>query len=108
MADWKLARDAEVDGALRAVASRAALEKEEGNRLFKEGKYCEAYTAYKRGVDLFEGFCQPALTGEPRRLLATLCCNAAQALLRSGVDGATGEGARRMADRALALEPTNA
>mmetsp|Transcript_34894 Transcript_34894/g.64614 ORF Transcript_34894/g.64614 Transcript_34894/m.64614 type:complete len:240 (-) Transcript_34894:53-772(-) len=108
MANWKRDRDAEVGAALADALKVAELGKEDGNRLFQDGQFEAAFNSYKRSIDALEGFSQQTLNAEgARKNCVTLYNNAAQALLKSKAPGAATEGARQMADKALALEPTN-
>lgn len=108
MSDWRRAKDVQVGNALGDIVAVAELDKAEGNRLFQEGQYQASYAAYKKSLDAFEDFSEAMLTTEAKKLVVALYCNAAQALLRcTDVSGASSDGARVMAEKALELEPTN-
>lgn len=78
-------------------------EKDDGNKLFASGQHRLASAAYQRGLDIFRGTPTFELDGNAQKLLISLYCNAAQAMLKCGDN----EGAREMADGALKLDPAN-
>lgn len=80
--------------------------KAEGNRLFASGDYELAISEYERGVNLFKEYSPQVLNREAKKMLVTLQSNAAQACLKLGTADFP-EAARRFADQALKLEPTN-
>jgi len=101
-------RGAGIQDALRDAIKTAEVLEDTGNRLFQEGSFYDAYKAYRRGVSGFDACAAESLSEEARSLNVTLCCNAAQALLRcTAPDGASTSLACSMANRALALDPTN-
>jgi len=108
LSDWRRAKDVQAGNALGDIVAVAELDKAEGNRLFQAGQYQASYAAYKKSLDAFEDFSPAMLTAEAKKLVVALYCNAAQALLRcTDVPGASSDGARAMAEKALDLEPTN-
>lgn len=78
-------------------------EKDDGNKFFASGQHRLASAAYQRGLDIFRGTPIFELDGTAQKLLISLYCNAAQAMLKCGDH----EGAREMADEALKLDPAN-
>lgn len=84
-------------------------QKDEGRSLFEAGQYLEAVQAWRKGIDALEAFGFSKIGEEGRKLAVSMCCNAAQALLKCPeTPGAATEMAAEMADKALAIEPDNA
>lgn len=107
MTAWKRGKDTQLGLALQDAIVIAEMAKVEGNQHFQKGSYQEAYSEYKVGIDRLEGFSSNTLGSDARKLCVTLFSNAAQALLKTGIEGASSEGACEMANKALALDPTN-
>lgn len=90
-------------GRVDKKARLAIAEKEDGNRFFANGQHRIANAAYQRGLDILRGTASFMLDGTAQKLLISLYCNAAQAMLKYGDH----EGAHEMADEALKLDPAN-
>lgn len=108
MDQYKRIKDNQISQALPDLCQQAEFHKERGNEKMKESKFTDAFNAYKAGFDLFQDFAKVMLDSDARRLVVALYSNASQALLKcDGVQDASTEGARQMAEKALDLEPTN-
>eukprot|EP00927_Polykrikos_kofoidii_P031860 TRINITY_DN27297_c0_g1_i1.p1 TRINITY_DN27297_c0_g1~~TRINITY_DN27297_c0_g1_i1.p1 ORF type:complete len:577 (+),score=116.72 TRINITY_DN27297_c0_g1_i1:147-1877(+) len=90
----------------KKVIEAAEAHKAEGNALFAEGKYQEAFDAYKRAVREFGEYTEQSLDEEGKKLLVIVYSNASQALLKlPSLENATSEGALALANKALNLDP---
>lgn len=108
MDQYKRIKDSQITNALPDLCQQAELHKEKGNEMIKDGKFLEAFEAYKKGIDLFKDFTKVMLDADAKRLAVALYSNASQALLKcDDIQNASTDGARQMADKALELEPTN-
>eukprot|EP00746_Dinoflagellata_sp_MGD_P072378 gnl/MRDRNA2_/MRDRNA2_29383_c0_seq1.p1 gnl/MRDRNA2_/MRDRNA2_29383_c0~~gnl/MRDRNA2_/MRDRNA2_29383_c0_seq1.p1 ORF type:complete len:348 (+),score=116.83 gnl/MRDRNA2_/MRDRNA2_29383_c0_seq1:59-1102(+) len=108
MDQYKRLKDSQISQALPDLCQQAEFHKERGNEKMKEGKYIDAYNAYKAGFDLFKDFTRIMLDQDSKRLVVILYSNASQALLKcQDIQDASTDGARQMADKALELEPGN-
>jgi len=98
----------QASGRVEDLVHAAEEDKVEGTALFQAGQYFKAYQAWKRSIDLLEPLDRGALGEDGKRVFIALCSNAAQALLKCPeVDGAATEMAASMADKALAVDPSN-
>mmetsp|Transcript_26550 Transcript_26550/g.76452 ORF Transcript_26550/g.76452 Transcript_26550/m.76452 type:complete len:469 (+) Transcript_26550:59-1465(+) len=87
-----------------------------GNGLFQEGRYDDAWAAYKHGLDIFEQetkgrtgrLSKHFVIPEVHKLASALYCNSAQVLLKcAGPKRSCAGRSLQMAERALGLEPSN-
>lgn len=91
--------------------------KAEANGFFSEGKFDDALLAYQKTLDVFKEYSPTMLDSAAKKLHVAVYSNSAQTCLKLGVatdassDRQSPEWhfnlAREMADKALALEPTN-
>jgi len=85
------------------IAKEVEEHKANGNRHFAEGKFEEAICKYEAASELLREYSPAALDDAVRKLLVTICSNAAQAYLKLE----KWESARSKAEKALALDPAN-
>lgn len=96
--------DGELD--LERLLDAMERSRNEGNSLFREEKYFDAYESYKIGVDAGDKVVQP-MSAKIRKLAVSICCNATQALLRCNGAPDSPALALAAAKRAVLWDPTN-
>mmetsp|Transcript_154200 Transcript_154200/g.287472 ORF Transcript_154200/g.287472 Transcript_154200/m.287472 type:complete len:360 (+) Transcript_154200:62-1141(+) len=91
---------------VRHATKDAEVHKAEGNRLFAEGKFDDALTAYEKAFNLFFEFEANVIDADAKKLLVAVYSNSAQAYLKLAKSGnGASEAAISMANHALKWEP---
>jgi len=96
-----------MSGYVADTVKKAEEHKTEGNRSFSAGAFEAALAHYKNAADLFKEYSPTRLDSDAKSMLVVVYSNSAQAYLKLGTDKEASDCARVMADKALALEPSN-